>query len=46
MDLIGVTLAGEALVLLLLAVHYRSNIAGYMSLAFISIAIPFILIGA
>lgn len=46
MDLIGVTLAGEALVLLLLAVHFRSTIACYISLAFVSIAIPFILVGA
>ena len=46
MDLIGVTLAGEALVLLLLAVHFRSSFTCYISLAFVSIAIPFILVGA
>ena len=46
MDLIGVALAGEALVLLLLAIHYRSNVAGYMSLAFASISLPFLFIGA
>lgn len=46
MDLTGVTLAGEAIVLLLLAVHFKSNIACYTSLFFASIAIPFILVGA
>lgn len=46
MDLVGVTLAGEALVLLLLAVHFRSNIACYLAVLFASISLPFMFLGA
>lgn len=46
MDLIGVALAGEALVLLLLAVHFKTKTACITSLVYVSISLPFIFIGA
>lgn len=46
MDLTGVTLAGEALVLLLLAIHFRSNFICYLAVLFASISLPLSFIGA
>ena len=46
MDLTGVTLAGEALVLLILAIKNKSNFTCYLAVSFASISLPLAFIGA